>query len=161
MGCHFLNKNATFEYMEDSEIYKNREKLYEPLVQSLGLRKVEDKYYPEMFGNFFITLSSKIFSLRYIMERSYLTIEIKSNFAGDKWYDLSFIKNFINKADKINQEDNLDNLTRIKELNGFLKTHFTLVNELLSQDNYHKTYDQLEVLLNNELRLRYPGMIEE
>src|SRR5476651_1559862 len=133
--------------MEDSELYINRKMLYEPLISCLQLKKVVEGYSETAFGNFFIELSSKEFSLRYNMDRSYLTVEIRSNSSYNKWYDVSFLMNFVLKSDKINVADGLDNLTRIHKLNDFLKNNFELVNDLLNKDNFQNTYNKLEELL--------------
>ena len=147
--------------MKNLEIFENREKLYASVLKDLKLKKVDEKYYPENFGDFFIQLSSKEFSIRYIMDRSFLTIQIASNSFPSKWYDLSFIKNFINNADKINPGDEFDNLSRINDLNDFLKNHFGRINELLNPDNYKKTFTEIDKSLKEEFKCRFPGAIKE
>jgi hypothetical protein len=147
--------------MKNLEIYENREKLYASVLKDLKLKKVDEKYYPESFGNFFVELSSKKFLIRYTMDRLFLTIQIASNSVPSKWYDLSFIKNFINNADKINPGDEFDNLTRINELNKFLKIHFDRINELLNPDNYKRTFTELDKLLREEFKCRFPGAVKD
>ncbi len=147
--------------MKNLEIYENREKLYAPVLKDLSLKKVDEKYYPENFGDFFVELSSKEFSIRYSMDRLFLTIQIASNSFPSKWYDLSFIKNLINNADKINQRDDFNNSTRINELNKFLRNHFDRISELLNPNNYKQTFTELDKLLKEEFKCRFPGTLKD
>jgi hypothetical protein len=108
--------------MEDLLKYENRDQLYKFLIDDFGVVKVDEKYDAQKFGNFFITLSTKDFFLRYTNDRSYLSIEIASHSEPSKWYDLSFIRDYIYHPENINSDDrSIDNNIRIEELNGFLR----------------------------------------
>jgi hypothetical protein len=147
--------------MEDILKYENRDQLYKFLIDGFGLVKVGEKHDPKAFGNFFITLSAKEFLLRYVNDRSYLTIEIASHSEPSKWHDLSFVKNFIYHPDNINSDDrSIDNNTRIEELNSFLRKDFDLISDLFNNDNYTDTRQKLDELLRQQFNQRFPGMIQ-
>jgi hypothetical protein len=148
--------------MEDILNYENRDQLYKFLIDDFGLIKIEEKYDAKVFGNFFITLSAKEFSLRYINNRSYLTIEIASLSDPSKWYDLLFIRNFIYHPDNINSDDrSIDNNTRIEELNSFLRKDFDLISDLFNDDNYADTQQKINESLKEQFKKRFPGMLNE
>lgn len=125
---------------EDILKYENREKLFKFLIDDFSFVKVEEKYSSENFGNFFIILSSTYFSLRYINDRSFLTIEISSNLAPETWFDLSFLRDLIYNEDGINADKrNLSNSERIEELNSFLRKKIDVIRELFAKENYPTT----------------------
>jgi hypothetical protein len=143
--------------MENILKYENKSQLYEFLVKDFGFVKIEERYDPDAFGNFFIILSSKFFSLRYINDRSYLTIEVASNSDRTKWLDLSFVRNFIYQPKNINPDENLkDNYERISELNNFIKNDFDLICDLYSVNNYLSTRQQIDNLLRQQFNQRFP-----
>jgi hypothetical protein len=142
--------------MEDILKYENRDQLYRFLIDNFGLVKVEEKYDPKTFGNFFITLSAKEFFLRYINDRSILTIEIASQNEPGQWYDLSFIKDFVYKTGNINEDyKEFDNTNRIKELNIFLSKEFDLISDLFNRDNYRDTKQKLDELLKQQFYRKF------
>jgi hypothetical protein len=148
--------------MEDILNYGNRDQLYKYLMRDFGFVKVEEHYDARAFGNFYITLSSKEFMLRYVNDRSYLTIEIAGHLEPSKWYYLSFIKNFIYCPESINSDDqSIDNITRIEELDRFLRTDFGLISDLFSNDNYVDTRQKIDKLLKEQFKKKFPGMINE
>src|ERR1700754_2370332 len=112
--------------MEDLLKYENREKLYGSLLKDLNLKKVDEKYDTKAFGNFYVTLAAREFSIRYVNDRHFLSIEFLSKHAPPgaygfpNWLDLNFLLNLINDAPEINPNDKLDNRTRIAKLNEFL-----------------------------------------
>ena len=145
--------------MEDILRYESRDRLYDFLIGDFGLVKVEEKYDPKAFGNFFITLSAKYFFLRYVNDRSYLTIEIASHSEPTMWYDLSFIRSLIYNHDNINQDDrSIDNITRIEEFHNFLRKDFDLISDLFNNDNYIDTRKKLDELLKQQFDQKFPGM---
>lgn len=142
--------------MEDILKYENRDFLYDFLINDYGLIKIEEKYDPKEFGNFLITLSANDFFLRYINDRSYLTIQISSRSDSSKWYDLSFVKNFICHSENIDSDDgSLDNNTRIQELNIFLRKEFDLISDLFNDDNYINTREKINTLLRQQFNQRF------
>lgn len=148
--------------MEDILNYGNRGQLYKFLMDDFGLVKVDEKYDAQAFGNFFITLSAKEFLLRYINDRSYLTIEIASHSDPTKWYNLSVLKNFIYHPENLNSDDrSVDNNTRIEELNSFLRNDFGLISDLFNDDNYTHTRQKINKLLKEQFYKNFPGMINE
>ena len=148
--------------MDDILNYEKRGQLYKFLIDDFSLVAVEEKYDSNAFGNFFITLSAKEFLLRYINDRSHLTIEIASHTEPSKWYDLSFIQDFIYNPDKINSEDrSKNNNTRIEELNSFLKKDFDLISDLFNNDNYIDTRQKIDKLLKEQFYKKFPGKINE
>jgi len=145
--------------MKDILNYESRDQLYKFLIRDFGLVKVDENYDAEAFGNFFVMLSAREFMLKYINDRSYLTIEIASHSEPSKWYDLSFIKKFIYHPDDINSNDRLiDNTTRIEELNSFLRTDFDLISDLFNADNYMNTRQEIDKLLKEQFNKDFPGM---
>jgi hypothetical protein len=68
--------------------YEDRGQLYESLVKDLNLTKVEEVYYSNCFGKYFVTFSAGEFLIRYSNDRSQLFICVASNFAPSKWHDL-------------------------------------------------------------------------
>jgi hypothetical protein len=144
--------------MEDIPKYENRDQLYKVLINDLSLIKIEEKYYPQSLGNFHVTLSAKGFLLRYVNDRSQLTIEIASLAEPSKWYDLSFVKSFIYHPDDINPDDSSkDNATRIGELNKFLTKDFDLISDMFNSANYTYTRQKIDELLKQQFDQRFPG----
>ncbi len=141
--------------MEKYIKFEDRFQLYESVVKDLELKMVKEFCYPDINGSYFITFSAGEFLIRYDNSRygdgSELAIQVASNSAPSKWYDLSFIKNFINKAEKINPGYNFY-LKNIMELNDFLKSDFNKIAELLNQHNYRNTFKQIDALLIQELK---------
>ena len=138
--------------------YDNRDQLYIFLIQQFGLAKLEEHYYPEKFGNFYITLSGNKFLVRYVNDRSYLTIQIASCVEPSKWYDLSFIMNYIYQPENINPDGPLlSNEERINALNAFLKKDFNLIGDLFSSDNYFDTRQKIDRLLKEQFNERFPS----
>ena len=147
--------------MEDILRYENREQLYKVLINKLGLNIVEEKYDSQSFGNFFITLSAREFFLRYVNDRSQLSIVIAGRSDPSKWYDLSFVREYIYDPENINKDDSAKgNATRIKELNEFLLESFDLVSDLFNADNYADTRRKIDELLKRQFNRRFPGMIK-
>jgi hypothetical protein len=147
--------------MEDILRYENRGQLYEVLINKFGLNIVEEKYTPQSFGNFFITLSAREFLLRYLNDRSYLSIQIAGRSDPSKWYDLSFVRDYIYDPENINKDESAkDNATRIKELNEFLLKSFDLVSDLFNAENYAGTRRKIDELLKRQFNRRFPGMIQ-
>ncbi len=86
-----------------------------------------------------------------------LSIEISSH-KEKKRYALSFIKDLIYNPEAINADETVkDNVTRIEELNNFLRKDFDKICELLSEVNYPDTRKKLEEGLNKQFFLRYPS----
>src|ERR1700741_4299778 len=75
--------------MEDILKYENREELYESLLKDLNLKKVDEKYNAQAFGNFYIILAAKEFLIQYVNDRDFLTIEFASNYAPPNKYGLT------------------------------------------------------------------------
>jgi hypothetical protein len=148
--------------MEDVLNYGKRDQLYKFLMSDFGFVKADEKYYPQAFGNFIITLSSKEFMVRYINDRSYLTIEIAGHLEPSKWYDLSFLKNLIYHPENINSDDrSIDNTARMEELDSFLRKDFELISDLFNKDNYVDTCEKIDKLLKEQFSKRFPGMKNE
>ena len=149
--------------MEEILKYENRERLYKFLIDDLGFIKAEEKYSHESFGNFYVILSGKEFLLMYVNDRSFLTIRIASHTDSTHWYDLSFIENFIYNPNNINPADlpEIDNEGRIETLNIFLRKDLKRINDLFNRENYFKTKEQLDYLLREQFKLRFPGMVKE
>ena len=147
--------------MKDLLKYENRDQLYKFLIDDFGVIKVDEKYDPKAFGNFFVTLSAKEFLLRYLIDRSYLTIEIASHSEPAKWLDLSFIKNIIYDPENINSNDrSVNNNTRIEELNSFLRKDFDLISGLFNSENYTNTRKNIDELLRRQFNQKFPGMLQ-
>jgi hypothetical protein len=146
---------------EDILKYENRDNLYKFLIDDFGFVKQEEQYSAESFGNFYKELSSDKFLIRYINDRSFLTIEIASFFAPSDWYDLSFIENYIYHPDEINPDQpELDNAKRIEGLNMFLKRDFGLISNLYNRENYKNTLENIGGLLRKRFEERFPGSIK-
>ena len=146
--------------MEEILKYEYRDNLYRFLIDDFGLKKVEDRYYPEDFGNFHIILAATNFLLRYFNDRSILSIEIASKYESmdDKWYALSFIEDLIYNPENINARENeSDNAKRIEKSNNFLRNDFERINELFSKQNYPNTKKALEEGLRKQFYLKFPS----
>ena len=142
--------------MEEILKFENREKLFKFLVEEFNLKKIEEHYDPEVFGNFFIILSAKDFILRYINDKGFLTVEIASIMDKEKWYDLSYIKDFIYNKGKVNADDRiLSNNDRIEELNNFLRREYNIISLLFSQQNYPDIKDQLTKILKQQFDKKF------
>lgn len=147
--------------MEDILKYENRERLYKFLVEDFGLVKIEERYDPNSFGNFLIALEADNFVLTYVNDRSFLTITITSKSEPERDFDLSFVRDFLYAPDKINaDEQETNNTERIESLNSFLKKDFSKISELFNASNYPNTKRQIDDLLKQQFKKRYPGMID-
>jgi len=147
--------------MEDILKYENRDQLYKFLINDFGLVKVDERYDPDAFGNFYVTLSAKDFLLSYVNDRSFLTINISSKLEPENDLDLSFVRDFIYNPNNINdKEEWMDNVKRIEKLNDFLKEEFSRISLLFSPNNYHNTKKQIDELLKQQFKRRNPGLIE-
>ncbi len=133
--------------MEDIVDYKKRDLLYKDLVQKFDLKKVNEKYYDEYFGDFFITLSSETILIEYINERSYLTIKIAGSIEPPKWVELSYIIDLINDTQTAIVYQRLTNKNRIEKFNLFLSENFEIIANLFKEDNYQNTSERLEKLV--------------
>ena len=88
--------------------------------------------------------------------------EIAAHLEPSRWYDLSFVKIFIYFPDSINSDDqSIDNITRIEELDRFLRTDFGLISDLFSNHNYVDTRQKIDKLLKEQFKKKFPGMINE
>jgi hypothetical protein len=146
---------------EDILKYENRDKLYKFLIEDFGFVKLEERYDPKAFGNYYIILSSNDFLLRYIKDRSFLTVEIASHSEPSNWYDLSFIKNFIYNPDNINPDkQSIYSSKRLEDLNNFLKNDFELISDLFNIANYKNTQERIDELLKRQFNQRFPGMAQ-
>ena len=144
--------------MEDIIKYENSGQLYQFLIDDFGLTKIKDKYDPTNFGNFIIVLSATSFFIRYLNDRSVLTVEVASKKEPNNWFDLSFIRDFYNPNNLNANENGLDNVARIKELNAFLKRDFKQISEWFEDQNYSTNKAKLDGLLKEQFKRRFPGM---
>ena len=146
--------------MQDLIKFEDRHRLYESVEKYLNLKKIDEVYYHDQFGDYIITFSAKKFLIRYISDRSQLIVSVASNSAPSRWYALSFIKNFINKADQIGEVSGFD-LKSVLQLNDFLKNNFSTIAELLNEYNYKNTLNQISVLLKQEFMSKHPGVVKD
>lgn len=144
---------------EDILKYENRDELFRKLKEVLGFVKIDEKYFPESFGNFYVIISSKEFLLRYYKDRSYLTIEIANHSDLPEWTDLTFVKNFIHQPQNINPDESPKSTKdRIEELDNFLINDYNIVCDLFSDGNYNNTQIKIKELLKDLFNKRFPGM---
>lgn len=145
-----MNENLT---LEESRPF------YTFLIDQFGFKKIDEGYYPENFGNFFVVLKGEDFSLQYHFDRSVFTIEILGNQESDrnKWYSLYFIKDLIYNPDQINVfERKLSNNERIQELNSFVEKDFSQISDLFSKKSYPETKKKIDDGLRKSFFLRHP-----
>lgn len=142
--------------MEDILKFENRDKLYNFLIKDFGFKKIDEEYYANS-GNFYITLLSDMFLLRYNNDRLFLTIEIASITDPDYWLALSFVKDFLHDKENINSHGYvLSNTDRIEELNNFLITDFVNIRELYSYEKYPQTKKEITELLKQQSKRNFP-----
>ena len=145
--------------MNDILKYENRDQLYKFLIDDFGLKKVDEQYDPNAFGNFYITLSAKDFLLSYVNDRSFMTINISSKLEPKQGLDLSFVRDLIYNPDNINnEEENMNNTERIEGLNNFLKKDFSKISILFKHNNYYNTRKQIDELLKEQFKSKNPGL---
>ena len=143
--------------MEEILKYENRKTLYQFLIDSYGFKVQEEKYYPDMAGNFYINLAGGGVLLRYYNDRNFLSVDIASKDEIENLYALSFIKDLIYNPDAINADETIkDNATRIEELNIFLLKDFDKICELFSETNYPNTKKRLDEGLRKQFFLTHP-----
>ena len=120
--------------MEDILKYENRDQLYKFLLDDFGFIIIEEQY---DFGNFLITLSNNEILIKYIKDRSFLSIDIANERFPSESIDLSFVRDYINNTYETNEEiKKLTNTVRIELLNNFLKEDFYKISELFNNQNY-------------------------
>lgn len=146
--------------MKDILNYKKRDKLYQFLIDDFNMIKITERYNSKNFGNYIITLSSKDFLLSYINDRSFLDIHIESKFEPNNGFPLSFLKNYIYNPTNINDDDGSDNVSRIENLNNFLKNDFDKISKLVNEDNYFETKKRIEKLLKEQFIKKFPDAIK-
>ncbi len=147
--------------MNESITYENISQYYQFLIDEFEFEKIDEKYYPKAFGNFYVALSSPGFLLQYTCDRSYVTIQISADIYPLKWYNLSFVKNYIYQPEKINSADDGDNVKRIELLNNFIIQDFDLITDLFSKENYPDTKKKIDDALKMEFLRCFPGSIQE
>jgi hypothetical protein len=142
---------------EDILNYDNRDKFFHFLIEDFNFVKLEEKYYPETFGDFYIVLSGREFLLRYSKSKSFLSIEIASYLNPSKWTDLTFVKNFIYNPSCVNpDEQSISTNERIEGLNNFLRNDFNLITDLFSRKKYKNTQEKIDKLLQQLFEQRFP-----
>ena len=142
--------------MEDILKYRKREKLYQFLIEDFGMIKVNEGLDSKNFGNFYITLSSKDFLLDYINDRSFLDIHIRSKMDPSNLIRLSVLKNYLYNPSNLNNNDGIDNKSRIDRLNNFLRTDFDKISKLVNEDNYFETKAEIDRLLKEQFFKKRP-----
>jgi len=143
--------------MEDILKYENRDLLYQYFIDYLGFVKVEEKYYDQDFGNFYIRLAKDGILISYENDRWFMSVIISRNAYPTKWYSLSFVRDLIYDSENINgSEVVLDNAARINESNEFLKKDLDLILDLFNDQNYHDTKEKLDAGLKKTFHKRYP-----
>ena len=126
------------------------------LIENFGFIKLDEFYDKQAFGNFYIILSSEYCLVRYIKDRSFLTIEIASHAEPSNWYDLSFIRNLIYAPNNINPNNrDVFSIERIEKLNQFLKYEFVGISNLFKKENYKNTKNRIDELLRQQFNERY------
>ncbi|MBS1781027.1 MAG: hypothetical protein JST70_17005 [Bacteroidetes bacterium] len=132
--------------MEDILKFENRDQLYQFLIDDFGFKKIDERYTPEFFGDFYVLLSGA-FLVMYINDRGFLTVDIASKYAPSDRYSLSILRELIHGPQKSVNQKNRD---RINEYNSFLKEDYRLIENLLNKENYRKTLNKIVVLLKNQ-----------
>lgn len=141
--------------------YRKRDQLYQFLIDDFGFVKTDEGYDSKSFGNFYISLSSKDFSLVYFNDRSFLDIRIKSKLHPEESISLTFLKNYLYNPAKLNNSDEgPDNKTRIERLNNFLKTDYEKICELVNENNYLETKTKIDELLKEQFLKMFPNSIK-
>jgi len=145
--------------MEDLLQYENRDNLYQFLIDDFEMIKIDERYYPEAFGNFSVVLSGQNFRLSYFSDRSFLDVDIASELEPEQRFPLSSVKDFLFNSETTNQEENVSNDKRIRELNDFLKNNFVEISVLFSTPNYYETKKKINELLRKQFISRNPGIL--
>ncbi len=141
--------------MENSVKFKDRNVLYRSVLKELNLQKIEDVYSRRDMGNYFITFSAEKFLIQYVNDRNQLSIFVASNSAPARWVYLSSIEKLINKTAEIIPGDSMD-LNSILRQNDFLRGNFDKIAELLNNDNFQNTIDQIEASAKANYKRKHP-----
>jgi hypothetical protein len=149
--------------LEEILEYKNRDNLYQFLIDDFGFVKTFEKYDAVNFGNWGVVLSGKNFHLYYVNDRSFLNIQIiSSSDNSKKTLALSFVQDLIYNPDNINSDEGaIGNDKRIEELNNFLKKDFEKINDLFSSENYLRAKQKIESGCKITFMKRFPGKVRE
>jgi len=145
--------------MDETLNYTNRDKLYQFLIDEFGFIKIEEKYDPKNFGNFYITLTSKDFLLDYINDRSFLDIYIRSKSHPEESIPLSFVKNYLYQPANLNSFEESGNKTRIERLNNFIMNDYGKICELVNVTNYYDTKTKIDQLLKEQFQNKFPASV--
>ena len=105
----------------------------------------------DYFGDYFEILTSKLFQIRLIQDRSLQSMDISSALDKSNWYELSLVKALINNEEK------LDTVTTISEIQNFLIDNFSHIQDLFNRVNYPKTKSKLDDLRNIRMRQMFPN----
>lgn len=137
--------------------FQNREKLFRFLIDDYGMTVIEERYYEDVFGNFYVELSGPDFFLRYVIDRLILEVVIRSKHIPSEWYSLSFIKDLL-YSDEVNSiADRRDNLSRLNDLNNFLKEDYNRISYLFNENNNVKTHNTLDRKLKEQFKKNFPN----
>lgn len=106
----------------------------------------------DYFGDYYKLYSNDFFDLRFVADKSFTSIDIKSVLSLEDWYDLSLIKALIYDEKVFNQ------ISEVEETISFLKNEMTSIKKLFDKSNYPITKEKLEDLGNKRAKQMFPDL---
>lgn len=103
------------------------------------------------FGDYYDTLETDDFRLRFSSSKSFQAIDICSNEDRGSWFDLGLVIALVENKAK------LDEVVDIEICNKFLKDKLNRLKELFNSSNYPNTQRKLFELGNERARQLFPG----
>jgi hypothetical protein len=123
----------------------------EDFLKSNGFKLI-DAANSEFFGDYYETFSNDAYELRFISDRSFKSIGVKSIEENDNWYDLALIKALLYN------EKELSHVATFDVYNKFLEDELSKISNLFSLENYPDTKRKLDELGNERARQMFPNL---
>ncbi|MBS1587821.1 MAG: hypothetical protein JSS82_19995 [Bacteroidetes bacterium] len=103
------------------------------------------------FGNWFVTLVGGYILIRYVQDRSIISIEVASKQDPKEWFEVSLVKDYIlGEADR-------PGIEKLEVLQEFLANNFERVQSIFAPDSYGQTKAAISRTRNERFKRMFPG----
>jgi hypothetical protein len=105
----------------------------------------------ENFGDYIIEGCSTNFCIRGMSDRLVESLELRSLFDPNNWYDINVVMAYVGNEDKLLEVLDIDTQSR------FVENHLDELAHLFSEEAYPHTIERLEELGNKRAKLMFPS----
>ena len=102
------------------------------------------------FDNYYDIFTKNVIEVRFIKDKSHLSIDIRSALKNSQWYDLTLVKNLLLHDIQLNRG------MTIQEYQNFLITYMDDISCIFNEKNYHSTTVQLDELSKERVKQMFP-----